>query len=66
LKIAPPDLTTLARRNGGTFPRDRVQAFITGSQRTPPAHGSSAMPVWGPTFRGFESDARIRERIASW
>ena len=27
------------------------------------AHGTSEMPVWGPMFRMFESDGRVRERI---
>ena len=29
LKSPPSDLTLLARRNGGTFPRQRVEAFVT-------------------------------------
>jgi hypothetical protein len=63
LKTAPPDLTMLSRRNGGAFPGDQVRAYITGTGRMLPSHGPAEMPVWGPTFRGFESDARTRERI---
>src|SRR6186997_2926705 len=33
LKTRPPDLTTLARREGGTFPRERVAAFVEGTER---------------------------------
>jgi mono/diheme cytochrome c family protein len=65
LKTAPPDLTALTLRNGGTFPRDRVRTFVTGTGRTLPSHGPTEMPVWGPTFRAFESDAHTRERITS-
>ena len=63
LKTAPPDLTQLARRNGGAFPADRVRAFVTGTGRTLPTHGPGEMPVWGPTFRAFETDVRVQERI---
>jgi mono/diheme cytochrome c family protein len=63
LKTAPPDLTQLARRNGGAFPADRVRAYVTGTGRTLPSHGPAEMPVWGPTFRAFEADVRVQERI---
>jgi len=63
LKTAPPDLTQLSRRNGGAFPADRVRAYVTGTGRTLPSHGPAEMPVWGPTFRVFEADVRVQERI---
>lgn len=65
LRTRPADLTSLARRNGGAFPRDRVREFIKGTGRVLAAHGTSEMPVWGPIFHAFESDARVRERIAN-
>ena len=65
LRTRPADLTTLARRNGGAFPRDRVRGFIEGTGRTLAAHGTTEMPIWGPMFRAFESDARVRERITN-
>ena len=67
LKTAPADLTILARRNGGRFPRERVEAFITnGGDTLSPAHGSTAMPVWGPIFRGLDpSGTRVKVRIAN-
>lgn len=66
LRTRPADLTSLARRNGGTFPRERVAAFIEGAGRPVPAHGSGDMPVWGTIFRGLEpSDARTRVRLAN-
>lgn len=64
LKSSPPDLATLARRNRGAFPRATVTSFITGSARTPAAHGPGDMPVWGPIFRSLDpSDARAKVRI---
>jgi mono/diheme cytochrome c family protein len=65
LKIAPPDLTRLAQRNAGAFPAQLVRSYVTGSGRPVTAHGTSEMPVWGPIFRYFESDVRVRERIAN-
>jgi mono/diheme cytochrome c family protein len=55
LKVAPPDLTTLAKRNNGVFPRDRVYGTLNG-QVTISAHGSKEMPVWGGLFHSMDSD----------
>jgi mono/diheme cytochrome c family protein len=64
LRVPPPDLTTLAQRNGGTFPRAHVTALVTGDGDIPPAHGSRDMPVWGPIFRGLDPNDRLnRVRI---
>ena len=57
LRTTPADLTLLARRNGGTFPRERVTATIDGSSASA-IHGSPEMPVWGPTFRALDPDSR--------
>lgn len=67
LKIPPSDLTILARRNGGTFPRTRVEQFVTnGGDVLTPAHGTAEMPVWGPVFLGLDpSEIRARTRIAN-
>ena len=67
LRVPPPDLTRLARDNGGAFPRQRVAMFVTHSRPVPaPAHGTSDMPVWGPVFRGLDpSDALVKLRIAN-
>lgn len=46
----PADLTMLAKENNGVFPKDRVAAFIDGSE-TVAAHGTRAMPIWGIAFR---------------
>jgi mono/diheme cytochrome c family protein len=65
LKVPPPDLTILAQRNHGTFPTDKVAAFIKGEGRlSSPAHGSWEMPVWGPIFKGLDNrDAVNAARI---
>ncbi len=55
LKIRVPDLTTLARRNHGTFPAARVRNIISGDEDYA-AHGSREMPVWGPIFHQIEND----------
>ena len=67
LKAPPPDLTTIARRNGGMFPRARVEAFVTlGDDRATPAHGSKDMPVWGPIFRALDpNDTANKVRVAN-
>jgi len=51
LKTQPPDLTQIARQNGGKFPEIRVQNIIKGETEEPAAHGSQEMPVWGAIFR---------------
>lgn len=63
LKTKPADLTLLARGNRGVFPRERVLAFVEGSERAV-SHGSPDMPVWGPTLRALDaSDARVTVRL---
>lgn len=71
LRAPPPSLRTLAARNGGQFPADRVASYIDG-RALPAAHGARAMPVWGGVFdatqdliRGAEgSEERIDAVIA--
>ena len=45
LDIPPPDLTMIAARNGGVFPRNLVASTIDGLDRG--AHFSAAMPEFG-------------------
>jgi mono/diheme cytochrome c family protein len=64
LRKPPPNLTTLARRHGGTFPEEYVSNVLRfGSGFS--AHGSSEMPVWGPLFQYLENynEAAVRQRI---
>jgi mono/diheme cytochrome c family protein len=67
LKGPLPDLTTIAMRNGGTFPKQRIESLVTGDQDRPvTAHGSKDMPVWGPIFRALDpGDTLNRIRIAN-
>jgi mono/diheme cytochrome c family protein len=51
--IEVPDLTLIARRAGGAFPRDRVVRIIDG-RHTIGAHGSRTMPVWGEDLSRLE------------
>ena len=63
LKVPPPDLTILARKNDNSYPSDRVRSAIAGDVRLP-AHGSKDMPVWGELFwhmsQGHSSEVQLR------
>ena len=54
LKPKVPDLTTIAKRNGGKFPLEKVQAIIEGTTTGESAHGTREMPIWGPVFSQIE------------
>lgn len=45
-----PDLTGLASRNRGVFPRERLQQIIDGREILK-NHGDREMPVWGVWFK---------------
>jgi len=49
LKIPPPDLTLLAKKNNGVFPTNAVYETIDGSKSVT-VHGTREMPVWGERF----------------
>jgi hypothetical protein len=55
LKAKVPDLTLLAKRNGGQFPEPRVRKVILGDDVVA-SHGSREMPIWGPIFHQIEED----------
>jgi mono/diheme cytochrome c family protein len=61
LKHGAPDLTTISRNHGGSFPFQRVKDIIEGKQNGSSAHGSREMPVWGPVFHEVESDLDLGE-----
>lgn len=73
LRRSPPDLTLLARSNGGILPMDRLYDSITGD--TTLAHGSRDMPVWGQVYRAdaasyyydmpYNSESYVRARVLS-
>jgi hypothetical protein len=55
LKTAPPDLTLLAKNNGGRFP-SRYVLKILETNSGGAVHGSFEMPIWGPIFRKLGPD----------
>ena len=63
LKQLPADLTTLAKRNGGKYPSDKVTSILRGQPKLM-AHGDQEMPVWGPVFwrmsQGREEQVQMR------
>jgi hypothetical protein len=71
LKRSPPDLTTLAKNNGGILPMDRLYQSIRGN--TLAAHGSREMPIWGREYNleaasyyidtPYDSEAYVRARV---
>jgi len=64
LKVWPPDLTQLAKKNNGTYPAMRVSEMIDGEFGKSSTHGSREMPIWGPVFRsmahGHNDNAQLR------
>jgi len=62
LKKTPADLTQIARKNGGAFPKVQVSRVIDGVDVIG-AHGSRAMPVWGSIFRSMEGSASETLRV---
>ena len=64
LNTRPPDLTAIAARAGGRFPRTEVSTAIDG-RRGVRGHGSAEMPVWGDVLKVTEGhdDAIVKRRI---
>jgi mono/diheme cytochrome c family protein len=66
------DITTLSKRNRGTFPINRVYEIIDGRQEIG-AHGSREMPIWGLDYQAkaladagdmpYDSETFVRVRI---
>jgi mono/diheme cytochrome c family protein len=64
LKKQLPDLTLLNKKNGGKFPRTRVNSVLEGNDFIT-EHGSRDMPIWGDAFRAAnreESMVKIKVR----
>jgi len=55
------DLTTLASRAGGAFPRAEVTRLVDGQQKTT-GHAPGDMPEWGRVLRSLEGDGRTARR----
>jgi mono/diheme cytochrome c family protein len=57
LKVAPTDLTRIASRSGGKFPRMKIEQIILGEESPASAsHGIREMPLWGPVFSEVGAD----------
>jgi hypothetical protein len=67
LRFMPPDLTLLARKNGGRYPADLVARVVDGREPVD-GHGGPDMPVWGDAFKnadtGFDNE-KVRQKIRS-
>ena len=65
LRFQPADLTLIARRNGGSFPTEKIVRIVDG--RDPlKGHGGPDMPVWGDAFRGADTsydDKAVRGKV---
>ena len=63
LRVPPPDLTALAKKNGNRYPSDRVRSAIEGDVRLP-THSAKEMPSWGALFwsmsEGHSSEVQLR------
>jgi len=53
LNVEVPDLTLIAKRSRGAFPRDRIVRIIDG-RHVIGAHGSRTMPIWGEDLSRLE------------
>ncbi len=70
LAFQPPDLRTIARRNKGQFPAERVRKIVDG-RKPVKGYNGSGMPAFGDVFRepgaGFDTqlaDLQIRAVVA--
>jgi mono/diheme cytochrome c family protein len=63
LKVEVPDLTRVARRAGGMYPRDAVLRIIDG-RHILGAHGARTMPVWGEDLSSIEIGSPGQEKAA--
>lgn len=62
LKVPPPNLTTLSRRNKGKFPADYVTRTLVSGAKS--SHGTAEMPVWGPLFSELNAKGRVTVEVS--
>jgi mono/diheme cytochrome c family protein len=62
LRTPPADLTRIAARRGGTFPRGEIARFVDGRFAVP-AHGTREMPVWGERLGEQVPEAGVSEEV---
>jgi mono/diheme cytochrome c family protein len=63
LRIPPADLTRIAARRDGTFPKGEIARFIDGRFETG-AHGTREMPVWGKRFGEDIPESSLSEEVS--
>jgi len=65
LRSVPPDLTLMAKQNGGEYPAEMVARIVDG--RDPLAgHGGPDMPIWGDAFLSSDGDEqKAQEKLRS-
>lgn len=61
--VEVPDLTLIARRAGGKYPRERIVQIIDG-RHIVGAHGTRVMPVWGEDLSRVEIGNPDAERAS--
>ena len=59
LRMPPPDLTVLAKKNNSVFPFSSVYELIDG-RKVIIAHGTRDMPVWGWRFGPTQEEQSLR------
>jgi mono/diheme cytochrome c family protein len=62
LATAPADLTRIAARRGGEFPRGEIARIVDG-RFVIGAHGTREMPVWGARFGDVIADPGLSEEV---
>ena len=62
LRVPPADLTRIAARRGGSFPKGEIARFIDG-RFSIEAHGSREMPVWGERLGERIPEAGVSEEV---
>ena len=65
LQVEVPDISLIARRHGGTFPRDLIERIIDG-RHVLGGHGTRVMPFWGEDLsraRLGDPDAEAATRV---
>ncbi|MFT5144620.1 MAG: mono/diheme cytochrome c family protein [Rhodothermales bacterium] len=63
LKVPPTDLSILTVDNGGSFPSDRISAWIDGREETR-SHGTREMPVWGNIWTDEAGGTEVEQEVA--
>ncbi|MEO1261542.1 MAG: cytochrome c [Bacteroidota bacterium] len=66
LNTPPMDLTTIAKRRGGNFPKEVIFNIIAGKDNVPGHSVGTDMPAWWDTLKKSEdisNDKEVRQKI---